>query len=150
MIKGVAGYVDSAVLKVNGLRFIAAIAVLAVLFFLPKKGFSQGQAASASLSGEVHDSSGAVVRDATATVFSTATGIRRTFRTDAAGRYAFTQLPPGAYSLSVSQPGFSTYVQNGLALEIGQIATQDVTLAVGNINQEVVVTAEAPPLNTSN
>src|SRR6476660_4925750 len=99
MIKGVARPMRSAVPKANCVRFIAVSAVLAILLSLPYKAFSQGQAASASLSGEVHDSSGAVVRDATATVFSTATGIRRTFRTDAAGRYAFTQLPPGAYSL---------------------------------------------------
>jgi hypothetical protein len=150
MIKGVARPADSAVVKANWLPFIAVSAAMALLLLLPNKGLGQGQAAFSSLNGEVHDSSGAVVRDAAVTVFSTATGIRRTYKTDAAGRYAFTQLPPGTYSLSVSQPGFNTYVQNGLALEIGQVATQDITLAIGNVNQEVVVTAEAPPLNTSN
>jgi hypothetical protein len=52
--------------------------------------------------------------------------------------------------LTVAQPGFNTYVQNGIALEIGQSAVQDVSLAVGDVNQQVVVTAEALPLNTAN
>jgi len=114
------------------------------------KALGQGQAAFASLSGEVHDASGSVIAGATLTLSSSATGIHRTFQTDPAGRYAFTHVPPGTYSLNVTQPGFSTYIQNGIALEIGQTAVQDVTLAVGNVNQEVVVTAEAPPLNTAN
>jgi hypothetical protein len=84
------------------------------------------------------------------TLSSSDIGFRRSFTSDSAGRYSFTQLPPGTYSLTVSQPGFNTYVQNGIALEIGQSAVQDVSLAVGSLNQQVVVTAEAPPLNTSN
>jgi len=110
----------------------------------------QGQVAFATLNGEVHDSSGAVVPGATIALSSESTDIRRTFVTDSAGRYTFTQIQPGTYSLRVTQSGFQTYVQNGITLAIGQTSTQDVELVVGNLNQEVVVTAAAPPLNTSN
>jgi len=117
---------------------------------LVSSAFGQGQTAFASVSGQVRDPSGAVVIEATVTLSSSATSIRRTFQTDSSGRYAFTQISPGTYSLNVTHPGFSTYVQNGLALEIGQPAVQDITLTVGNVNQQIVVTAEAPPLNTAN
>lgn len=136
-------------------RELESFLTLSFTFCLPTNtltspAFGQGQTAFASISGEVRDSSGAVVVGATATLSSNATGIHRTFSTDSAGRYVFTQIPPGTYSLNVSHPGFTTYVQNGLALEIGQAAVQDVTLTVGNVNQQIVVTAEAPPLNTAN
>ncbi|MBV9305585.1 MAG: TonB-dependent receptor [Acidobacteriaceae bacterium] len=136
--------------KTNPLTAVSVLTLILVFFASPSSAFGQGQTAFASVSGEVRDSSGAVVVGATATLSSSATGIRRTFQTDGAGRYAFTQIPPGTYSLSVTHPGFTTYVQNGLALEIGQVAVQDVALAVGNVNQQIVVTAEAPPLNTAN
>ena len=112
--------------------------------------YGQGQTAFASISGQIHDPSGGTVAGATVTLSSSDIGFRRNFTSDSAGRYSFTQVAPGTYSLTVSQPGFNTYVQNGIALEIGQSAVQDVSLAVGSLNQEIVVTAEAPPLNTSN
>lgn len=112
--------------------------------------YSQGQTAFASVSGQVHDPSGAAVAGATVTLSSSDIGFRRKFTSDSEGRYSFTQIAPGTYSLTVAQPGFNTYVQNGIALEIGQSAVQDVSLAVGDVNQQVIVTAEALPLNTSN
>ena len=136
--------------KANRLAAVSVLTLAIIFFVSSNRAFGQGQTAFASVSGEVHDSSGAVVVGAAVTLSSSATGIRRTFQTDEAGRYAFTQVPPGTYSLNVTHPGFTTYVQNGLALEIGQVAVQDISLTVGNVNQQIVVTAEAPPLNTAN
>ena len=56
---------------------------------------------TATLSGSVTDSSGAVVPQATVDLTSTQNGIARHFVTDGAGHYLFTQLPPATYTLSI-------------------------------------------------
>jgi len=132
------------------LRISTGLALGFLLSVYADKAYGQGQTAFASVSGQVHDPSGAAAAGATVTLSSSDIGFRRTFTSDKAGRYSFTQVSPGTYSLTVTQAGFNTYVQNGITLEIGQSAVQDVPLTVGNVNQQIVVTEEAPPLNTAN
>ncbi len=117
--------------------------------FVPK-AFAQGQAVFASLNGIVRDSSGAVISGAGVTLSNDLIDFHRTFTTDESGRYVFAQIPPGTYSLRIEQKGFRTYVQNNITLTVGQAATQDVPLTIGDVTQEVVVTASASALNTSN
>ena len=87
---------------------------------------------------------------ATATLTSTENGISRQFKTDVAGRYAFSQLPPSQYSMTVKMTGFETYTQNGIVLNAAQTATQNVVLTVGAEAQTVTVTENASLLNTDN
>ena len=84
------------------------------------------------------------------TVASDANGVTRAFKTDATGRYLFSQLPPGAYTLTVGAKGFEAYKQIGIALNAAESATQDVGLTVGAENQSVTITADASNLNTDN
>jgi hypothetical protein len=105
---------------------------------------------TATLSGVVTDSSGALVPQASITLTSPETGITRTFTSDAAGRYTFSQLPPAAYNLTVRGKGFETYQQNGITLNPADSATQNVTLTVGAESLSVTVTADASNLNTDN
>jgi hypothetical protein len=125
---------------------------IALLFAFPfaQKVFGQGQAVFASLSGNVTDATGAAVAGANVALANEQLDFRRTFQTDDSGRYVFSQVPPGTYSLRIEQKGFRSYVQNAITLNVGQAATQDVSLAVGDVTQEVVVTASASQLNTSN
>jgi hypothetical protein len=74
----------------------------------------------------------------------------RQFEADAAGRYAFSQLPPSQYSLTVKMTGFDAYTQNGIVLDAAQTATQNIILTVGTETQTVTVTANASLLNTDN
>jgi Carboxypeptidase regulatory-like domain len=112
--------------------------------------YGQGQAAFASLSGDVRDASGAAIAGASVMLSNSQTDFHRTFPSDDSGRYAFPQIPPGTYSLRVEQKGFRTYVQNNITLTVGESATQAVLLSVGEITQEIVVNASASQLNTSN
>ena len=105
---------------------------------------------TATLSGVVTDPSGAVVPGATVTLTSTENGITRQFKTDVAGRYAFSQLLPSHYSLTVKMTGFETYKQNGIVLDASETATQNVGLTIGAETQSVTVTANASMLNTDN
>lgn len=105
---------------------------------------------TATLSGTVTDPSGAVVSGATVMVSSTENGITRQLKTDSAGRYSFTQLPPSNYSLTVKPTGFETYKQNGIVLIAAETASQNVTLTVGAETQSITVTADATQLNVDN
>src|SRR5580700_4191237 len=58
--------------------------------------------------GEVSDPSGALVPGATVTLTDASAGVKLTDVTNAAGKYAFTTVPPGTYTITVSKAGFST------------------------------------------
>lgn len=105
---------------------------------------------TATLTGVVTDSTGAVIPHARVTLTSTDVGVVRMYTTTAEGFYSFTQLPPSTYQLKVEVQGFTSYLQIGISLDAGQSATQDVTLKLGNVTQQVVVTSAAPMINTTN
>lgn len=132
------------------LVFIPAVCV----FLLTLQGLpnlkAQAQAFSASLSGTVYDSSGAAVPNAKVTLSSPTQGVERAFTTGQDGRYTFTLVPPGTYNLTVEGPSFKTYSQKGIGLEVGQSATQDITLQLGEVTQQVTVSASAEILETQN
>jgi hypothetical protein len=113
-------------------------------------GHAQLAVTTATLNGNVTDPSGAVVPQATVKLDSGQTGVSRTYVTDAAGRYSFTQLPPATYTLSIRANGFESYTQNGIVLDAGQSATQNIALVLGLATQQVVVNSQASQLNTDN
>ena len=65
--------------------------------------------------------------------------------TGADGAYVFPNLPVGPYRLKVALQGFNTYVQEGIVLQVNTNPTIDVALAVGNIGEQVTVTASRRP-----
>jgi hypothetical protein len=103
---------------------------------------------SANLTGTVTDSTGAVVSGASVVVSGLENGISRTVKTDGSGSYTVALLPPANYKLKVVLKGFKTYEQNGITLISEQTAKQDVQLTIGAETDEVVVTSQAPLLNT--
>lgn len=107
-----------------------------------------GQINTATLSGAVKDSSGAVVPDASVVVTQTATGIAHNDRTNESGLFTVPLLQPGAYSVTVSKPGFETATQANIDLGVNQLASVNITLTVGSVNQTVTVTSAAAQLDT--
>jgi hypothetical protein len=111
------------------------------------QAFSQ---ATTSLRGHVTDPSGAAVSGALCQLTLTATGATRQSTTDNTGEYQFLQLPPGEYSLKVSGTGFAVTEKRGMNLLVGQPATEDVTLSLGSVTQDVKVETDVQPmLNTT-
>jgi len=106
------------------------------------------QYTTARLSGTVQDKTGAAVPGATVTVEQAGTGYKQEVKSGAAGEYLFPSLPIGSYQLTVEMTGFSTYVQKGIGLEVGQAASQKVTLAVGAVSQQVTVEGSANQVTT--
>ncbi len=132
-----------------GLAF--SMAAIAAVLFIPQAVRAQTDAFSASLSGVVNDASEAAISGAKVTVSNPEKGITRSFATDAQGRYSFTLLPPGTYSLLIEATGFSAYKEQGIQLEAGQAASESITLKLGQVQTEVTVAAsQAPLLATDN
>ncbi len=106
------------------------------------------QYTTARLSGIVTDATGAVVAGATVTVQDVGTGYSQTTTSTDAGEYLFPSLPVGNYQIKVSMAGYTSYVQKGIALSLGQAASQNVQLQVGKVEQQVIVTANSSLVTT--
>ncbi len=104
---------------------------------------------SAAISGRVSDSTGAVIQGASVTAKDQDTGLTRSTLTDAAGRYELAALPVGQYEVRAAKNGFSERVRSGISLVIGQNASVDFSLAVGNVSEQVKVTGDAALVNAT-
>ena len=126
-------------------RAIFVTGILTVLFTCALTPTARAQVITATLEGQVVDTTGAAVPGATVTATSTATGLTRTVTTDEQGEYRVAALPVGQYSVTVEIRGFRRESKK-ITLQIGQTATLDFSLAVGELAQEVVVEAGTPLL----
>lgn len=110
---------------------------------------AQAQQGAASLTGQVTDITGAVVPGAQVVVADPARNIRVTAMTDANGTYTMPQLQPGdQYELSVSKPGFKSFTQRQVSLQVAQAAKIDVKVEVGSVGETVEVSTASPLLDT--
>src|SRR5262245_32275708 len=106
------------------------------------------QAAQSELTGEVRDSSGAGVANATITVTQTETGDVTKATSGKDGGYTVTNLRPGLYAVTVEAQSFRRFVQEGVRLTTGERIRLDMALTIGGVNEEVKVTADATLLRT--
>ena len=102
-----------------------------------------------TISGRVEDASGGAVPGATVTVRSLETGVTRVVTTDEVGNFRALSLPVGRQELKTEKTGFKTAVRTGVNLAVGQEAVVNLQLEVGELVQEVTVSAEAPLVNTT-
>jgi len=121
--------------------------LLVLLFFLTPK--SAGAQVTAEVSGRVEDVSGAGISGATVTVKSLETGATKSSTTDSVGDFEVLALPLGLQQVTASKDGFKAAVRNGVDLEIGQDAKLVFQLQIGEVVQQVVVTADSPVVNTT-
>jgi len=102
----------------------------------------------ASLAGQITDPAGAVVsaahvsvrNDANAAVFETAS--------DATGFYRIPQLPPGTYTVTITQPGFRTQIREGIVVRVSDRLRLDIALEVGQVTETLTVEGQSPLLQT--
>ena len=106
------------------------------------------QEVTATISGTVTDPSGAVVSNADIAAKDLDRGTSFTTKTNGQGFYNLSQLPVGRYELRVTAPGFRTAVQPLGELTLNQVVGVNVQLVVGQTDQTVTVTGEAPMLQT--
>ena len=106
------------------------------------------QVISSSVVGDAQDASGAAVPGAAVVITNISTGATRTSNTDEAGGYVFPQLPPGDYSLSATHTGFKRYEVSKINLPVNQTVRVDIRLVVGEVSEQVQVTAQAVQLES--
>jgi Carboxypeptidase regulatory-like domain/TonB-dependent Receptor Plug Domain len=117
---------------------LAGLVLLAVLL-LPALAGAQ---TNGLISGTVTDKSGSAVVGATVVIASTGGNLTRTTETNGDGVYVASALPSGAYNITVTAKGFQKFEARGFVLEVAQKARLDVTLTVGAITEEVLVSGE--------
>src|SRR6267378_6685543 len=104
---------------------------------------------TATISGRVEDASGAAVGGAIVAVKNLETGAVRTVMTDETGNYRLLSLSVGSQEVRAEKPGFRAAVRTGVNLAVGQEAVVNLKLEVGEVAQEVNVSAEAPLVDTT-
>ncbi|PYS36684.1 MAG: hypothetical protein DMG14_23930 [Acidobacteria bacterium] len=125
-------------------------------FFLVLVGFALctqlafTQVNTATISGTVHDESGAVLPGASVAIQNQDTGISRTVTTSETGRYSAPALGLGVYQVTVQLPGFQSQVRSGINLTVGREAVVDFRLAVGAVTQTIEVSGEPPLVELTN
>src|SRR5437867_1410158 len=119
-----------------------------VVFVVTSRDFF-GQV-TAQISGTARDQSGAVLPGVEVTVTQTETGVTRSTITNETGSYALLNLPIGPYRLEASLPGFRTFRQTGIVLQVNGSPVVNPALEVGQITEQVEVQANTTLVETRN
>jgi len=103
----------------------------------------------ASITGRVTDASGANVAGASVKVTKIDTGATFDATTNDDGRFVVASiLQVGIYRVEATKSGFKTAVSGNVELRIGDVREVDLSLQVGESKEQIIVTSEAPLLNT--
>src|SRR5262245_43834792 len=121
------------------MRPLHSVRIFAVIILFSVTGLAQQSVTSATLSGQVEDTSGAAIAAATVAITNVERNQTSTTLTDEQGRFRFLYLPVGAYQLRVERTGFATFTST-LTLTIGQAIDVAVQLGIAGVNTEVNVT----------
>ena len=124
-------------------RFL--LAILGILALGSGSLWAQG---TAQLSGAVTDQTGALLPGVEVTATQADTGLTRTAITNESGFYLFQNLAIGPYRLQAELPGFRTYVQTGIVLEVSASPTVNIAMQVGEVTQSVEVQANVAMVET--
>jgi hypothetical protein len=125
---------------------ILVVSVLALCSTMPV--FGQGTDLG-TIRGTVTDSSGAVVANANVTALDVGTGATRETKTNSHGEYQFFGLRSGTYKITVANPGMATTEVTGIVVNGSDVVSANAVLKVSAATEQVVVTGEAPIIDSS-
>jgi Carboxypeptidase regulatory-like domain len=123
--------------------------VLALFLSIAFSSAAYAQLSTASVTGIVRDSTGAVVVQADVVLRNVDTSVERTTASNSAGNYLFLNVNPGRYILETKAPGFKSSIISEFTLQVNQTATLDVALEIGALGQTVNVEASAAGIEAS-
>jgi hypothetical protein len=129
-----------------------AIRLLAftVVIMLAVEASVFAQSAQGRISGQVTDTSGAVIRKAKVTIENLGTHVKRTLETNQAGEYVAPVIEPGFYSITLEAPGFKTSVRERVQIEVANDLKIDFQAQPGTVTEVVEVKDETPLTETTN
>lgn len=126
-----------------------SLALVAVAAWLLMSAISaNAQQVFGSIIGTVTDPSGSAVANAKVTITDITKGTSFQVTTNDSGQYSKGQLIPDQYTVTIEAPGFNKVVSNPLTVQVDQAAQFNASMQVGNVQQQVEVTAAAPLLQT--
>ena len=121
--------------------------MLIVVGFLASTVFAQG--GNAVINGTVFDQAKSVLPGVTITVTNEATGISREAVSGPEGHFVVPTLLPGTYTIQTTLAGFQGQRREGIVVRIGQELTIDLTMSVAGVAEQIVVSAQAPIIETT-
>jgi Carboxypeptidase regulatory-like domain/TonB dependent receptor len=130
--------------KVVGVKVFWAVALTLLLMAIP----AFAQLPTGAILGSVKDTTGASVPGATVTIRNIDTSISRTVTSAQDGTFNVPGLSTGHYEVKAEHEGFKTENRTGITLNVTDQALINFVLEVGSTTQEVVVSGEAPIVNT--
>jgi len=125
-----------------GWQRLALVPVLAAALAAP----SAAQVLYGTLVGTVEDPSGGVLPGAAVAATNALTGLKREAKTDERGDYRFTDLPPGAYDVAVTQTGFAVFRRTGVVVPVNAVVRVNMQLRLGETTESVTVAGAAAAL----
>ncbi len=125
----------------------ATLCIVSLLVLGPRPSWSQ--LTTATISGTVTDSSGAVVPDATVTITNQGTNTQIETKTNSDGSFVAAGLQVGTYSVTVGKQGFKTYTEKDIATHPAQVSSVSPVLSVGAVSSQVQVSATAAQVQTT-
>ena len=124
-------------------RFILSVALL-----LAFSGLATAQTTSGRLAGTISGSDG-LLSGATVVAKDNKTGKSQTVVSDGGGAFVFPQLEFGSYTVTITANGFKTFVANELKIDVGRDYTLNPTLELGDVSENVTITAGAEVVTSS-
>lgn len=108
------------------------------------------QDSHATISGQITDTSGAVVVGAAVQAKEVSAGTVATATTNGTGIYTIPFLLPGSYTVTAEMQGFKKTSQENVELRVNDNVKVDLHMEIGSTSQSVTVTAAPPPMDTEN
>ncbi len=130
-------------------RRVGLAIVIACVFSVLGCDFAWAQA-TAQISGTVRDPSAAVLPGVELTATQTETGLVRKTISNETGSYVLPNLALGPYRLEAALPGFRTFVQQGIVLQVNSNPVINPVLQVGQVSEQIEVQADAAVVETRN
>jgi hypothetical protein len=112
-------------------------------------GSLHAQDARGTIVGRVTDATGAIVPNAEVRATSVSTGVATSAKTNESGNFVLPYLVPGFYTVTSENTGFKKFVRDNLQVRVGETVEVNITMAVGDVAEQVEVKAETPLLATS-
>ena len=121
---------------------------MALCLLFASSSWGQAQSTTGTVQGDVLDEKGGSVPGASVEAKNLDTNYIRTESSDGDGHFAFLNLAPGRYTLTITKSGFTTIVQQNVNLTIGQVLTIPVSVKVSSVAQQIIV-SDVPVVETT-
>src|SRR5882724_6450487 len=129
-------------------KFLSSVIFMALCLLFASSSWGQAQSTTGTVQGDVLDEKGGSVPGASVEAKNLDTNYIRNESTDGDGHFAFLNLAPGPYTLTIAKSGFTTIVQQNVNLTVGQVLTIPVSVKVSSVAQQIIV-SDVPVIETT-